>query len=286
MYKKFYGLRANPFALTPDPAYLYLGRSHRFALTLLDYALRQGSGFALVSGEVGGGKTTIIQYLLRRVPVGLRIGLLTNVYGAMGALLPWLLQSLGVRPERTGASDLYGAFVNYLERQHAASRRVVLIIDEAQNLSAEALEELRLISNVNTSRALLLQTILVGQPELRNTLRERRMRQLAQRIAIDYHITALQPAETHAYIRHRLAVAGGSADLFTAEARQLVHVQARGVPRIINQICDTALVYGFGGQCHTLGVETIEEVVRDRGGSGLLPLGYKALPGGEPVAAN
>ena len=286
MYEKFYGLRANPFALTPDPAYLYLGRSHRFALTLLEYALRQGSGFALVSGEVGGGKTTIIQYLLRRVPGGLRVGLLTNVYGAMGALLPWLLQSLGVEPERTGASNLYGAFVNYLQRQHAAGRRVVLIIDEAQNLSAEALEELRLLSNVNNSQALLLQTILVGQPELRATLKERRMRQLAQRIAIDYHIMALQPSETHAYIRHRLVVAGGSPNLFTPEAHALVHQQSRGVPRIINQICDTALVYGFGEQCHTIGASIIRQVVYDRGESGLLPLGYKALPGGEPVVAN
>jgi general secretion pathway protein A len=286
MYKKFYGLRANPFALTPDPAYLYLGRSHRFALTLLDYALRQGSGFALVSGEVGGGKTTIIQYLLRRVPVGLRIGLLTNVYGAMGALLPWLLQSLGVHPERTAASDLYGAFVSCLEREHAAGRRVVLIIDEAQNLSAEALEELRLLSNVNSSEALLLQTILVGQPELRTTLRERGMRQLAQRIAIDYHITALQPSETHAYIRHRLTVAGGSGDLFTPEAHVLVHAQSRGVPRIINQICDTALVYGFGEQSQLIGARIIQQVLRDRGESGLLPLGARALPAGAPVIAN
>jgi general secretion pathway protein A len=286
MYKRFYGLRANPFALTPDPAYLYLGRSHRFALTLLEYALRQGSGFALVSGEVGGGKTTIIQYLLRRVPGGVRVGLLTNVYGAMGALLPWLLQSLGVQPERSGAAGLYGAFVDFLQREHAAGRRVVLIIDEAQNLSAEALEELRLLSNVNTSQALLLQTILVGQPELRNTVRERGMRQLAQRIAIDYHITALQPAETHDYIRHRLVIAGGSGDLFTAEARELVHAQSRGVPRIINQICDTALVYGFAAQCQPIGVNIIQEVLRDRGESGLLPLGYKALPGGEPLVVN
>ncbi|HVN44318.1 MAG TPA: AAA family ATPase [Steroidobacteraceae bacterium] len=286
MYKKFYGLRANPFALTPDPAYLYLGRSHRFALTLLDYALQQGSGFALVSGEVGGGKTTIIRYLLGRAPIGLRIGLLTNVYGAMGALLPWLLQSLGVKPERTGASDLYAAFVAYLTREHAAGHRVVLIIDEAQNLSAEALEELRLLSNVNSSQALLLQTILVGQPELRTTLRERRMRQLAQRVAIDYHITALQPSETHAYIRHRLTVAGGRPDLFTPEAHVLVHSQSRGVPRIINQICDTALVYGFGEQVQTIGPKIIEQVSRDRGESGLLPLGMRALPGGEPVVAN
>ena len=286
MYNEFYGLRANPFALTPDPAYLYLGRSHRLALRLLEYALQQGTGFALVSGEVGGGKTTIIRYLLKRAPGGLRIGLLTNVYGAMGALLPWLLQSLGVRTERSGASDLYAAFVRYLEREHASGRRVVLIIDEAQNLSAEALEELRLLSNVNNSQALLLQTILVGQPELRATLKERRMRQLAQRIAIDYHITALQASETHAYVRHRLAIAGGNPGLFTPEAHVLVHAQSRGVPRIINQICDTALVYGFGEQCHTIGASIIRQVMHDRGESGLLPLGSRALPGGEPVIAN
>lgn len=278
MYEKFYRLRTNPFALTPDPAFLYLGRSHRFALTLLDYALQQGSGFALISGEIGSGKTTILRYLLGRVEKSLRIGLLTNVHPGMGALLPWVLQALGIQARRGDASELYGSFTRYLWREHEAGRRVVLIIDEAQNLGAEALEELRVLSNVNTGEALLLQTILVGQPELRSTLKERRMRQLAQRIAIDYHIAPLQSDETHAYIRHRLHVAGGSEELFAADARELVHAQSCGVPRLINQICDTALVYGFGEQRESIDRRIVNQVLRDRGDGGLLPLGAAALP--------
>ena len=278
MYEQFYGLRAKPFALTPDPAYLYLGNSHRFALTLLDYALQEGSGFALVSGEIGSGKTTIIHYLLRRVEKGLRIGLLTNVHASMGTLLPWVMQCLKVRTERRSECDLYGSFTSYLWREHEAGRRVVLIIDEAQNLSAEALEELRVLSNVNTGEALLLQTILVGQPELRSTLKDRRMRQLSQRIAIDYHIMPLRSGETCAYIRHRLSVAGGTADLIAPEACELVHAQTAGVPRLINQICDTALVYGFGEQRKSIDARIVQQVLYDRGESGLLPLGPAALP--------
>lgn len=286
MYQKFYGLRMNPFALTPDPAFLYLGRSHRFALTLLDYALQQGCGFALVSGEIGSGKTTIIQYLLRRVENGLRIGLLTNVHSAMGPLLPWVMQSLGVQMVRRSSSELYSAFTSYLWREHDAGRRVVMIIDEAQNLSAEALEELRVLSNVNTGDAMLLQTILVGQPELRSTLKQTRMRQFAQRIAIDYHITPLQAAETDAYIRHRLSVAGGNVELIAAEAREVIHVQSAGVPRLINQICDTALVYGFGEQRDSIDVNIVHQVLRDRGDGGLLPLGAAALPTPQLVIAD
>ncbi|GAC1453472.1 MAG: AAA family ATPase [Steroidobacteraceae bacterium] len=272
MYEQFYGLRANPFALSPDPAYLYLGSGHRFALTLLEYALQQGSGFALVSGEVGSGKTTVIQYLLSRVGEGLRIGLMTNIHAGIGSLLPWAMQALGVPPGPGGASEVYARFTDYLQQERAAGRRVVLIIDEAQNLSADALEELRVLSNVNRGETLLLQTILVGQPELRTTLRKKRMRQFAQRIAIDYHIGALQAAETHAYIRHRLAVAGGNVELFTDAARELVHASAGGVPRLINQICETALVYGFAEQSAALDVPLVRQVLRDRGRGGLLPL--------------
>ncbi len=271
MYRRFYKLLANPFALSPDPEYLYMGREHRHALTLLEYALEQGSGFALVSGDIGSGKTTVIYYLLRRVSDSVRIGLMTNTHPGIGALLPWVVQSLGVPGERSSGSDLYDVFTRYLMREHQARRRVVLIIDEAQNLSADALEELRVLSNVNTGSSLLLQTILVGQPELRRTLSSARMQQFAQRISIDYHIAPLRRDETHAYIRHRLGVAGGNAELIDSEARELVHTSAGGVPRLINQICDTALVYGFSEQRPTIDAEIIEQVLRDRG-TGLLPL--------------
>jgi type II secretory pathway predicted ATPase ExeA len=276
MYEKFFGLLANPFALAPDPAYLYISRQHRHALTLLEYVLQQGSGFALVSGEIGSGKTTVINYLLSRVDRALRIGLMTNTHPGIGALLPWVMQSLGVQAVRPGASDLYDAFARFLEREHQARRRVVLIIDEAQNLTADALEELRVLSNLNSGNALLLQTILVGQPELRITLRSAKMRQFAQRIAMDYHIAPLQLEDTHAYIRHRLHVAGGNADLIASDARELVHTSAGGVPRLINQICDTALVYGYAEQRSSVDTEIIGQVLRDRGAGGLLPLASTA----------
>jgi len=272
VYEKYYGLLSNPFALTPDPSYLYMGRQHRHALTLLEYALRKGTCFALISGEIGSGKTTIVNYLLRRVEQGLRVGLLTNTHADIGPLLPWIMQSLRVQTTRSAAADLYDEFARFLQREHQAGRRVVLIIDEAQNLSAQSLEELRVLSNLNDGDALLLQTILVGQPELRLTLRAAGMRQFAQRIAIDYHITPLQRDETHAYIRHRLGVAGGNADIIDSEARELVHASTGGVPRLINQVCDTALVYGYADQRKPIDADLIEQALRDRGEGGILPL--------------
>jgi general secretion pathway protein A len=272
MYERFYGLQENPFTLTPDPAFLYMGRQHQHALTLLEYALQQGSGFALVSGEIGSGKTTVVNYLLSRVQRGLRIGVMNNTHPGIGSLLPWVMQCFGGQCLPSSASEQYEEFAQFLEREHHGGRRAVLIIDEAQNLTTDGLEELRVLSNLNSGKALLLQTILVGQPELRTTLRSRRMKQFAQRIAMDYHITPLCLADTHEYIRHRLKVAGGNPDLFSPAARALVHKSSDGVPRLINQVCDTALVYGFGEQSQLIGKEIIGQVLVDRRVGGLLPL--------------
>jgi general secretion pathway protein A len=274
VYEKFYRLLGNPFALTPDPAYFFLGKQHQRALTLLEYALHQGSCFALISGEIGSGKTTVVNYLLRRVQRGLRVGLMTNTHPGLGTLLPWVMQSLSVAMPRgaTTASDMYGAFAQFLERERRSRRRAVLIIDEAQNLTADALEELRVLSNLNTGDGLVLQTVLVGQPEVRETLRSPRMRQFAQRIAVDCHIAPLTREETHHYIAHRLSVAGGNPGLISFEACERVHASTGGVPRLINQVCDTALVYGFAEQRNPIDPEIIELVLRDRGEGGLLPL--------------
>src|SRR5262245_11028211 len=170
MYEQFYNLRERPFALAPDPDYLFLGRHHRRALTLLDYALQAGTGFALVTGRVGCGKTTVVRSALKRNQQQLNIGFIANTHRGIGGLLPWVARAVGIKNPPSGDSELYDAFVAHLLREYAAGRRVVLLIDDAQNLTFDGLEELRVLSNVNSGKDLLLQTVLIGQPELRATL--------------------------------------------------------------------------------------------------------------------
>jgi general secretion pathway protein A len=272
MYEQFYGLREKPFALTPDPAYLYLAKRHRHALTLLEYVLSEASGFALITGEVGCGKTTVVRHFLDSLQRPLSIGFITNTHPGFGHLLPWIMEALGMEVGQAAPSDQFRRFVNHIKREFQAGRRVVLVIDEAQNLGAAGLEELRVLSNLNVGKQMLLQTILIGQPELRATLGLPQLRQLAQRIAIDHHLEALRQEETEAYVRHRLAVAGGRPDIFTPESLERVHDCTGGIPRLVNLVCDTALVYGFSDQQTIIAVDLVEQVVNDRAAGGLLPL--------------
>jgi type II secretory pathway predicted ATPase ExeA len=272
MYEQFYSLREKPFALTPDPAFLYLARRHRHALTLLEYALSQASGFALITGEVGCGKTTVVRHFLERTDEQLNVAFITNAYPGFGPLLPWVMESLGLEPGQSAPSELYRRFVSHVKQVYTQGIRTVLVIDEAQNLGVEGLEELRVLSNLNAGKDLLLQTVLIGQPELRQTLRMQSLRQFAQRIVIDHHLEALQAAETLGYVRHRVGVAGGNAELFTTEALNLVHESTGGVPRLVNIVCDTALVYGFSDQRALIEADIIEQVIQDRAEGGLLPL--------------
>lgn len=272
MYEQFYGLREKPFALTPDPAYLYLAKRHRHALTMLEYVLAEASGFALITGEVGCGKTTVVRHFLERTNRQLNVGFITNTHSGFGPLLPWIMEALGMEAGQGSASECYRRFVEYVKREYEAGRRAVLVIDEAQNLGIAGLEELRVLSNLNVGKHMLLQTILIGQPELRAALGLQALRQLAQRIAIDHHLEALRQEETLGYVRHRLAVAGGRPDIFTPEALELVHDCAGGIPRLVNLVCDTALVYGFSDQQTIIAADVIEQVVADRAAGGLLPL--------------
>lgn len=272
MYEKFYGLLEKPFALTPDPAYLYLAKRHRHALTMLQYALSQDSGFALITGEVGCGKTTVVRHFLATADGLLNVGFITNAHPSFGPLLPWVMESFGLEVGQATPSESYRRFVGYVRQKHIEGRRTVLVIDEAQNLGVAGLEELRVLSNVNAGKDMLLQMVLIGQPELRTILQLLGLRQLAQRIAIDHHLEALGLEETLGYVQHRIAVAGGQLDLFTSEALALVHECTGGVPRLVNLICDTALVYGFAEQRPSIDADLIEQVVADRASGGLLPL--------------
>lgn len=271
MYQQFYGLREKPFALQPDPAFVYLSRHHRQALTLLEYAISQAAGFAVITGEVGCGKTTIVRRFLKDMPEKLSVGVLTDTHAGIGPLLPWVLESLGVASARTEPTELHRALVRFLRKRYAEGRRTLLVIDEAQNLAVGALEELRVLSNLNVGKELLVQTLLIGQPELRATLSGPAMKQFAQRIVVDYHLGPLQLEETHAYVAHRLKVAGGDPEIITGAAIDCVHESTEGVPRLVNILCDTALVYGFADQQRMVDAEQVEHVLADRA-AGVLPL--------------
>lgn len=265
MYESFYGFREKPFSLLPDPAFLYLGRKHRMALTMLEYGIMNRASITVISGAVGSGKTTLIRQLLNQL-VGdtTAVGLISNTHRSFGNLLQWVSLAFDLPSETSDKVILYKQFIDFVIRQYAQGRRTVLIVDEAQNLDPEALEELRLLSNVNADKDQVLQLMLCGQPELRETLRRPDLRQFAQRVAVAYHLSPLEPEETEAYIRHRLTVAGGKGDLFDPAATRFIHHQSGGVPRLINIICDTALVYAFAEGRKRIDAQLVFDVVRDR----------------------
>jgi len=253
MYLSFFGLLEKPFAITPDPRYLYLSARHAEALAHLLYGINEAGGFVQLTGEVGTGKTTIIRSLLAQTPKNAEIALILNPRMTASEFLLTICEELGIGvPDAATDSrkDLVDILNHYLLRAHADGRRIVLVVDEAQNLAPDVLEQVRLLTNLETNTQKLLQIILIGQPELRDLLARNELRQLAQRVTGRYHLHPLSAAETAAYVRHRLRVAGATSDIFSSLAlAELFHLSG-GVPRVINVVADRALLGAYTQDRH------------------------------------
>ncbi len=259
MYKDFFGLKESPFTISPDPRYLFMSERHRDALAHLLYGIGEGGGFVLLTGEVGTGKTTVCRCLLEQLPNNVRLAYILNPKLNSVELMATMCDELGIQYEQ-GESSLKtftDLLSNYLLKAHDQGLNTVLMIDEAQNLSVDVLEQIRLLTNLETNQKKLLQIILIGQPELQELLAKKELRQLAQRITARYHLRPLSVKETKAYLEHRLRIAGVNRPIFTNKAIMQIHKASQGVPRIINVISDRALLGAFSENQSKVGDKTI-----------------------------
>jgi general secretion pathway protein A len=290
MYTAFFGLREKPFALSPDPRFLYLSESHREALAHLLYGIEQGEGFIAITGEVGTGKTTLCRTLLRRLGSDVELAFIFNPRLSAHELLEAVLTELGIQPSGSSARALVDDLNQFLLRKRGEGRRVLLVIDEAQGLSPETLEQIRLLSNLETESAKLIQILLLGQPELDAMLESRSLRQLRQRIGVRWRLGPLSPTETGGYVRHRLQVAAGAErDIFNDAALREIHRRSGGVPRLVNLIADRALLAAYGAGEHRVGRGLARQAaaeLRGRdGGRRRRPLWHAAIPLAAGLAA-
>jgi general secretion pathway protein A len=262
MYLEYYGLKEAPFSITPDPRYVFLSERHRDALAHLLYGIGKGGsgGFVQLTGEVGTGKTTLSRLLLEQLPENTRVALVLNPRISSVEMLETICEELklDIAAQRGSVKGLVDILNAYLLDAYAQGLRVVLIIDEAQELSTEALEQVRLLTNLETPTQKLLQVILLGQPELRDKLHQPELRQLAQRITARYHLMPLDRGETEAYVRHRLAVAGGARSPFSRLGLRALYQRSGGIPRLINVIADRALMAGFAREQDSIGERLVD----------------------------
>jgi general secretion pathway protein A len=265
MYEKYFGLKEKPFQILSDPAYLFMSKTHENAYTHLEYGIIENKGFVVITGEIGSGKTTLINYLLEKVEGKIQTALINNTLIKPGHLIKMLCQDFEIGTRGLDDSELLTAFYQFLIRQYTKKNRVILIIDEAQNLSMNTLEEIRMLSNFEMDKQHLFQVILVGQPQLRFKLRQKALEQLAQRVSVHYHISGLDTEEVKAYIRYRLQIAGAKdLDIFMDDALEAIYIFSRGIPRLINVLCDTALVYAFADGLKQVNREIIQTIIRER----------------------
>jgi general secretion pathway protein A len=265
MYESFYGFKEKPFNLTPDPGFLYMSHGHENAYTHLEYAIAENKGFVVITGEIGSGKTTLINFLLQNINKDLLVGIVNHTSIPPLEFIKMICREFELEVGQMDKAGLLEALQQFLLRQFARKKRVVLIIDEAQNLPPKTMEEIRMLSNIEAEKHHLIQIILAGQPELKSKLQRRDLEQLAQRVTAYCHIGGLNEDEVNQYIRHRFQVAGAeNLEVFDQGAVKAVYRHSRGIPRMINVLCDTALVYGYADDMKIIGRRVIEDVVKAR----------------------
>ncbi|MCD6153632.1 MAG: AAA family ATPase [Syntrophobacterales bacterium] len=269
MYKSFYGFKEKPFNLTPDPDYLFMSRGHEEVYTHLEYAIRENKGFIVITGEIGSGKTTLINFLLRKLKSTIQVAVVNQTIVSPKQFIKMVCQEFELSVNAMDKAKMLDVFHEFLLKQFAENRRVTLIIDESQNLPDKTIEEIRLLSNLESEKHHLIQILLVGQPELKYKLQQKNLEQFIQRVTVYWHLGGLDKDELNQYIRHRLWVAGTeNLDIFDQEAVEALHKYSRGIPRLINILCDAALVHGYADELKVIGKNVINEVVniRDIGG--------------------
>lgn len=264
IYNLHFGFNERPFTLVPDPEFLFWSRQHKLAFTMLEYGVMTRTPITVITGDVGAGKTTLVQYLLQSMAENVEIGLISNAQGGRGELLQWVLYAFDVPFDPAQSYvQLFRVLQDFLLEIYSQGRRVILIIDEAQNLTTETVEELRMLTNINSNKDELLQLILVGQPEFRDMIRRPELRQFLQRVGANFHIGPMSEETVAEYVAHRLQVAGGSGDEIAPEAAALICEATHGVPRLVNQLCDLSLVYAFSADQPKATLETVQTVLDD-----------------------
>lgn len=264
MYENFYRLKEKPFNMTPDPKFFFPSAKHTEALDSLIYAISERKGFVVITGEIGAGKTTVCRTLLSKLEPNTKVALITNTYVNAKELLMGILDEFGIEYKPASKARLLAKLNAFLIEQLSKNINVVLIIDEAQNLSPSVLEEVRMISNLETETEKLIQIVLMGQPQLRKKLSLERLEQLRQRIVVHYHLSPLNKEETNEYVQHRLKLASANgADFFTTEALGLIYNFSKGIPRLVNLICDSALLSGYVSEAKQINEEIMAEVIKE-----------------------
>ncbi|HRZ87333.1 MAG TPA: AAA family ATPase [bacterium] len=267
MYLSFYHFTEKPFNLTPDSNFLYLSQNHKMSLQYLMYGINERRGFILLTGEVGAGKTTVCRALLKELNDRMNIAVVFNPYLSETGLLRTIIDDFAIETKAKSKADLITVLNNFLLEQRSLGRNVVLMIDECQNLRLPVIEQIRMLSNLETEKEKLIQIILVGQPEFRDMLAQPKLLQLNQRISVRFHIPPLTRDEARQYIEHRIRVAGGADIVFTDRAHAIVYAQSGGIPRMINIICDYALIAGFIAETKEISEKVMQRALQEMRGT-------------------